>query len=143
MSTILKFAFVIALMYVVILILKWLSNKKILSPRTTSDLKVMDAVRLSQNNTLHVVNTRGKSLLIASSPGQITVLAEFDVAEGEDASDASAGQFAEYLAKYSSDGGQSTPASRITGLIRDCNNHLQNRRVYGVNKQSGGTEDEK
>lgn len=140
-STLLWLALVLGLAYLTILALKAISNKRVISPQCgVPGLQVKDVARLSPNNTLHMVNVNGKSLLIASTSEQVSILAEFDAEKDEDTVEIPNNHFAEYLAKYSESTPHSTPASRLAGLLRDCTDHLQKRRVTAL---GGGTGNEK
>lgn len=129
-STIFKLAIVLGLVYVTILLLKKLSGKQIETPRSSRNLRVLDTVRLSQNSTVHVIDVKGKTLLIGCSSGQVNLLQELETAaEQPESAEIAGGKFAEYLEKYSEKSGQATPTSRMAGLLRDCTAYIQNRRV--------------
>ena len=125
-STLLKLGVVLALAYVTILALKLLSNKKPVMSGGSQEMKITDTVRLSQNSSLHIINVKGKSLLIASSAGQVNLIQEFEAEQEQvETAQVPGGKFAEYLAKYSESSGNTTPASRVAGLLRDCTDHLR------------------
>lgn len=125
-STILKLAVVLLLAYGTILFLKWLSVKKEVLPKSTGGLKVVENLKLSQTSNLHVVEVRGKALLISSSNGQVNLIQELE-GEAEVPAEAVSTGFAEYLEKYSKSSASNAPSSRISGLLRDCTNYLKNR----------------
>lgn len=133
-SVILKLAVVLALAYGTILALKSLSAKRDSFGRTNGELKVTDTVKLSQTNSLHVVDFNGKRLLVGSSAGQVNLLREFDgeAAEQTETIESPAEQptesrFSEYLARYSGASFQNSATARMAGLLRDCAAHLRNR----------------
>jgi len=138
-SMLLKLGAVLALAYVTILALKWLSNRRETFPRVQRNLKVVDTIKLSSNSSLHVIDVKGKTLLVGCSAGQMSLLQEFEQgepAEGEPSGDS---RFAEYLAKYSGSSFQSNPAGRLAGLLRDCAAYLQTRRRSVAAQDRGGS----
>ena len=132
LSTVLKLALVLALAYLTILVLKWLSVRKDVLPRTRRDLKIVDTVRLSSTSSLHLVDLSGKRLLVGCSTGEVNLLRELEDEEPAEAIPAEGNRFAEYLAKYSGPSLQNGPAARIGGLLRDCAGYLKNRRQIGT-----------
>ena len=127
LSMLLKLGFVLALAYATIWALKLLSSRREVSPRVRRDLRIVDTVKLSSTSSLHVVDVKGKVLLIACSGGRIDLLREFEGGD-EQPDNAPASRFAEYLARYSGASFQTSPAGRIAGLLRDCAAYLQGRR---------------
>lgn len=142
--TVFNLAIVLGLAYLTILILKWFSNRKGIAPHQASNsLRVMDTLRLSPTNTLHIVNAKGKTLLIGCSSGQVNLLEEFDEDVEDESIDLPAnGRFAEYLAKYSEASGHKTPASRIAGALRDCTEYLNKRNPGAAKSRVGGKDEE-
>ena len=127
--TIIKLVVVLALAYVTILALKLLSDKRDASPRIYRDLKVVDTVKLSNTNSIHLVEIGGKRLLLGCSSGQVNLLTEFAQEEmQEEPAPVQNGKFADYLARFSGKNSSSTPAQRIAGLLRDCASYLQERK---------------
>jgi flagellar biogenesis protein FliO len=140
LSTVFKLLIVLGLAYITVLGLKWLSSKKVPLPQNTRDLKLMETLRLSPSNTLHVVNTRGKSFLVGCTSGQLSILTELDPAEDTVPAENSGSGFAEYLAKYSDGHANKGGASRMAGLLRDCTEYLQTRTIKSRAQTGGGDE---
>ena len=126
LSTILKLAVVLVLAYLTILVLKWLSVKKDAPPESQGDFRVKDTLRLSPTGTLHLVDVKGKTLLIGCSSGQVNLIREFDEIEQVEAK--SDGHFAQYLERYSQTSRKHGAAGRVAGLLRDCTTYLRERR---------------
>ena len=126
LSTILKLAVVLVLAYLTILALKWLSVKKDAPPQNQGDFRVKDTLRLSPTGTLHLVDVKGKTLLIGCSSGQVNLIREFDETEQVEAE--SDGRFAQYLERYSQTSRKHGAAGRVAGLLRDCTTYLKERR---------------
>ena len=126
LSTILKLAVVLVLAYLTILALKWLSVKKDAPPQNQGDFRVKDTLRLSPTGTLHLVDVKGKTLLIGCSSGQVNLIREFD--ETEQVETESDGRFAQYLERYSQTSRKHGAAGRVAGLLRDCTTYLKERR---------------
>ena len=124
----LKLAAVLALAYFSIRALKMLSAGRMCSPRIGPDLKVVNTVRLSSASSLHVVDFKGKTMLVGCSSGQVNLLREFEGVVEPDTGVAQDGRFAAYLEKYSGESGQNTAAKRVAGVLRDCAVYLQSRR---------------
>ncbi|MHB0912655.1 MAG: flagellar biosynthetic protein FliO [Armatimonadota bacterium] len=122
--TLLKLLMVLALAYATILALKLLSGKRGGSTQSSGNLRVIDAVNLTQNNSLHLVNLKGKTLLVGCASGQVNLLQEFE--EEMEPAPAPENKFAEYLARYSQ-GGEKSPASRLSGLLRESSAYLRRR----------------
>ena len=142
LSTLLKLALVLGLAYVTILALKHLSGNRMPVAQNTHDLKIVETVKLSQNSAVHIINARGKSLLIGCTSGQVNILGELDEAfEGEPLSKSN-GMFESYLARYSEADGHKTPTSRVAGMLRDCSEYLRNRRLVGTAGEKSGAKDE-
>jgi flagellar biogenesis protein FliO len=126
---IVKMAFVLALAYVTILVLKWVSNRSQPVSQSSQNLRVLDTIRLSQNSALHLISAKGRLLLVGCSPGQVNLLQELNSADASDSTEPVNTRFAEYLAKYSQGDGNASPAARIGGLIRDCTAYLRKRHL--------------
>lgn len=126
LSTILKLAVVLALAYLTILVLKWLSVKKDVPSQNQGDFRVKETVRLSPTGTLHLVGVNGKTLLIGCSSGQVNLIREFD--ETSEVAGESDGRFAEYLERYSETSRKHSAAGRVAGLLHDCTTYLRERR---------------
>jgi len=125
--TLLKLGFVLLLAYSTILILKWLSNRREFTGVSSRELHVVDTLRLSPTVSLHLVEAKGRLLLLGCSTGQVNVLQEMPTEESEDPSGESSSRFAEYLAKYSVARNSSSPAGRLSRLVRDCARYLRSR----------------
>jgi flagellar biogenesis protein FliO len=140
LSMTVKLIAVLVLAYFSIMALKALSSGKASSPRIRSDMKVVDTVKLSPANTLHLIDIKGKTILVGCSAGQVNLLQEFETAEGEETRPGSDGRFAEYLARYSGKSTQNGPVSRIAGLLRDCAEHLKSSNYCAAKTmaQTGG-----
>lgn len=132
LSTILKLAVVLVLAYLTILVLKWLSVKKDVPSQSQGDFRVKETLRLSPAGTLHLVDVKGKTLLIGCSSGQVNLISEFE--GGEQVEGQSDGRFAEYLERYSETSRKHGAAGRVAGLLHDCTTYLRERR----HKVSGG-----
>ena len=133
---VLKLAFVLALAYATILVLKWVSAKRESRPSGSRDLQVVDTVRLSPTSSLHLVSASGRTLLVGCASGQVNLLREFELGEAPEDVEATGGKFAEYLEKYSGGNAASTPAARIAGLLRDCTAHLRRHQARHVSTRS-------
>jgi flagellar biogenesis protein FliO len=131
-SMILKLAVVVVLAYLTVRGLKWLSERKPNSPRATRDMQVIDTVRLSNSNSVHLIAVKGKTMVIGCSSGQVNLLGEFEGEELPETTDPTDNRFAEYLAKYSGSSFEKTPAGRVAGMLRDCTAHLRSRKVGGA-----------
>ncbi|MGC8862387.1 MAG: FliO/MopB family protein, partial [Armatimonadota bacterium] len=118
LATAAKLILVLALAYVTILVLKMLTSSRQLTSGPSGHLRVLDTVRLSATNSLHVVSAGGKLLLVGSSGSRLELLAELGYAEPTGTEPAHGGRFAEYLSRYSS--GETTPTRRLARLLRDC-----------------------
>jgi flagellar biogenesis protein FliO len=126
--TLLKLAFVLGLAYLTILALKWLSAKRETVPRGTCDIRIVETLGLPTGGYLHLVSIQGRTLLIGSAAGQVSLLTEMEAGEApEEIADAGS-RFAEHLEKYYVSGKPAGPAARIAALLRDCSQHLQSRR---------------
>lgn len=75
-SVVPKLAIVLSLAYVIILALRVLSAKRQRSP-AGQYVKVVDTVGLSQTNSLRVVSSKGKQMLVGCPAGQVSLLREF------------------------------------------------------------------
>lgn len=138
-STIFKLGIVLGLVYLTILLLKKLSGKQIDAPTSSKNLRVLDTVRLSQSNTIHVVKVKGKTLLVGCSSGQVNLLQELETAEEPEEVQVAGGKFAEYLEKYSGKTRQASPATRVAGMLRDCTSYIQKRRNEIGNAGTGAS----
>lgn len=128
-----KLAIVLALAYVSILALKWMSEKRgNVAPSTRGELKVVDTIKLSPTSNLHIIDAKGKMLLLGSTAGQVNVLCELEkseIPEFETVADAAPKtSFADYLTKYSGPTNQNNTVGRLTGLLRDCTSQMQSKR---------------
>ncbi|GEM_PF-6067421 len=125
--TILKLAVVLVLAYLTILALKWFSTRHEVLPSSHKQFRIVDTLRFNSTSSLHLVEIKGKTLLLGCTAGQVSVLREFE--EGELPGDASesGGKFAEYLAKYSDMSAKHGPSGRIAGMLRDCSSYLRDR----------------
>ena len=142
--TFIKLIAVLALAYLSIRLLKWVSSGRSTFSSVRQVLKVVDTARLSSTNSLHVVRVDGKALLIGCSSGQLNLLAELDGEEEVAAEEAQQdGLFANYLAKYSAGSSNNNTAGRVAGLLRDCTAHLKDRqRKLKTDMQATGGGDE-
>lgn len=129
-TMIFKLAVVLALAYITILALKWMSSKKEITPSAKGELKIVDTVKLSPTSSLHVVDAHGKMLLLGSTAGQINVLCEIEKTELPEAiaQPEAESKFADYLAKYSGESNQNNIVGRLTGLLRDSTAQMQEKR---------------
>lgn len=127
LATILKLGAVLILAYLTILALKCFSTRRDTAPSGNRQFRMVDTFRFNSTSSLHLVEVRGKTLLLGCSSGQVNVLREFDGEQSpEDASEAP-GKFAEYLSKYSDMSRGSGPSGRIAGMLRDCTSYLRDR----------------
>jgi flagellar biogenesis protein FliO len=126
-SVVFKLVLVLGLAYVSILALKLLSTKRGIVSGSNQDMRVVDTIKLTPTNSLHVVDFNGKKMLVGSSSGQVNLLREFEEVEIPQPEPASEGRFAEYLTKYSGTSFEKSPAGRVAGLLRDCATHLKTR----------------
>ena len=122
-----KLALVLGLAYVSILALKLLSTKRSIVSGSRQDMRVVDTIKLTPTNSLHVVDFNGKKMLVGSSSGQVNLLREFEGEELPNEGPAVEGRFAEYLSKYSGGSSEKGAAGRVAGLLRDCAAHLKTR----------------
>lgn len=136
--TLLKLGFVLALAYVTILALKWISAKRESAPQAAGDMKIVETLALPTGGHLHVVSIHGKSLLIASAAGHVSLLSEFEPTDEPLEVKDAGGRFAAQLEKYYAAGQSTSPAGRIAGLLRDCSAHLQRRR-HGMARSGRGS----
>ncbi len=135
--TVLSLGFVLVLAYLVIAGIKVLSNRNGVAPNRMGDIRIMDTVHLSQGNSIHLINVRGKVLLIASSTGRISLLDQMDPEPESVGAQKDNNQFAEYLARYSKNGSGDGTTTRISGLVRDCADYLRQRHARsGASKRS-------
>ncbi len=141
LRTILSLAFVLALAYVTILMLKRLSDKRDSKPQGSKNLEIVDTLKLNTNSSIHLINVRGKTLLIGSTAGQINVLSEIESDESAEEPQTDK-RFAEYLDKYYNDGKYAGPATRMAGLLRDAAQHLRGRQPNVAAKINTGDSDE-
>ena len=123
---ILSLAFVLALAYVTILALKRISGKRETGPRGSKNLEIVDTLKLNTNSSIHLINVRGKTLLIGSTAGQINVLTEVEADESAEDPQTDK-RFAEYLDKYYDGSKYAGPATRMSGMLRDAAQHLRGR----------------
>lgn len=131
-----KLGLVCGLAYLVLLALRWLYNKREVMPRSSRDFCIVDTVRLSPSSSLHVIDVRGKTLLVGCSSGQVNLLREFEPGEVSDAAERTSSRFAEYLEKYSAGSKSESPALRIAAMLRDCTAYLRKR--YRGSAKAGG-----
>ncbi len=136
LSTAVKLAVVLVLAYLTIVALKWVSLRRDVLPHSRRDFKIMDSMRLSSTSSLHLVDVKGKQLLVGCSNGQVSLLREFENDNSAEAESPSDRRFAEYLAEYSGTSGQGGPARRIGRLLRDCSAYLRDRQP-GATKAVG------
>ena len=122
-----RLALVCGLAYLVLLALKWLYNKREIMPHGSRDLRIVDTVRLSPSSSLHVVDVRGKTLLVGCSSGQVSLLQEFEPGEVSNPAEQPGSRFAEYLEKYSASSKSNGPSLRIAALLKDCTTYLRKR----------------
>jgi flagellar biosynthetic protein FliO len=134
-------AFVLALAYVTILALKRLSDKRESGPRGSKNLEIVDTLKLNTNSSIHLINVRGKTLLIGSTAGQINVLTEVEADESAEDPQTDK-RFAEYLDKYYNGSKYAGPATRMAGMLRDATQHLRGRQPNISNKIGVGDSDE-
>ncbi|MCL6518686.1 MAG: flagellar biosynthetic protein FliO [Armatimonadetes bacterium] len=140
LSMVLKLSIVLGLAYFTILLLKWVSSRRNLLPNN-HDLKMVASAKLSANSTLHIVNVRGKSLLIGCGGGQVSLLCDLGDVSEEGLSQSN-GLFMEYLEKYSKEEARHGPAGRIAGLLRDCTAYLRERSHVFARASGRGVNDE-
>ena len=143
-STLWKLGLVCGLAYLVLLALKWLYNKREVAPHGSRDLRIVDTVRLSPSSSLHVVDVKGKTLLVGCSSGQVNLLREFEPGEVSDPVEQTGSRFAEYLEKYSAGSKSDNPAFRIAALLRDCTTYFRKRYSGSAraNRVKAGEQDE-
>lgn len=135
LSFIFKLAVVVALAYGTIYALKRLNLGA--SKRSGSNLiKVIETTTLGPNRSLHLIETGDKAMLIASTPTQINLLSEIDVAldqpgeAGEAAVDEDGGgdSFSKRLSMCMGDAKDSeSAAGSIAGLIRGSSAFLNEK----------------
>jgi flagellar biosynthetic protein FliO len=133
-------AFVLALAYVTILALKRLSDKRESGPRGSKSLEIVDTLKLNTNSSIHLINVRGKTLLIGSTAGQISVLTEVEADESAEDPQTDK-RFAEYLDKYYNGSKYAGPATRMAGMLRDATQHLRGRQPNVSGKIGAGDND--
>ncbi len=140
LSMLLKLGFVLALAYLVLLLLKWVSSRKDILPNN-GNLKMVASLKVSPNSSLHVINVMGKSLLIGCGGGKVNLLYDLGcMDEGETSQ--SSNLFAEYLEKYSKEEMRHGPAGRIAGLLQDCAAYLRERSCFFGKASDRGVNDE-
>lgn len=127
LSTILKLGLVLALAYVTILALKWVSDRRQIPLRAGRDIRPVETIRLTPSSTLHVVSVRGKNLLIGCSGNNMSLVCELEKDESLEDKRTEQDRFAEYLARYSGERHENGPAARIGGLLKDCATYLRDR----------------
>jgi len=125
--TILKLGLVLALAYVTIRALKWLSDKREAAPHSSENMQLLETLKLSTGGNLHLVNVRGRTLLVGCTAGQVNLLSDIGESEAPQPDQAASHRFAEYLEKYYTGPKSAGPATRIAGLLRDCTAHLRRR----------------
>ena len=126
--TLLKLGLVLALAYLTILALKWLSDKREAAPHSSQNMQLLETMKLSTGGNLHLVNVRGRTLLVGCTAGQVNLLSEVGESETPEPDQAASHRFAEYLEKYYTGPKSAGPATRIAGLLRDCTAHLRRSR---------------
>lgn len=134
LSFIFKLAVVVALAYGTIYALKKL-NLGALKRRESGLIQVVENTTLGTNRSLHVVRVGDKTLLVASTPGQINLLAEVDLpiaeaaATDESATDSGAGSSFSDRLNMCIGGVADTgdAAANIAGLIRGSSAFLQGK----------------
>lgn len=126
--TILKLGLVLALAYVTILALKWLSDKREAAPHNSENMQLLETLKLSTGGNLHLVNVRGRTFLVGCTAGQVNLLSDIGESEAPQPDQAASHRFAEYLEKYYTGPKSAGPATRIAGLLRDCTAHLRRSR---------------
>ncbi|MGB9587627.1 MAG: FliO/MopB family protein [Armatimonadota bacterium] len=127
LSSIFKLGLVLALAYVTILALKWVSDRRQIPLRAGRDIRPMETIRLTPSTTLHVVSIRGKNLLIGCSGNNMSLVCELEKDESLEGKGTEQDRFAEYLARYSGERHENGPAVRIGGLLKDCAIYLRDR----------------
>jgi hypothetical protein len=85
-------------------------------------------MKLSTGGNLHLVNVRGRTLLVGCTAGQVNLLSEVGDSETPEPDQAASHRFAEYLEKYYTGPKSAGPATRIARLLRDCTAHLRRSR---------------
>lgn len=134
LSFIFKLAVVVALAYGTIYALKKL-NVGALKRSESGLIKVVENATLGANRSLHVVRVGDKTILVASTPGQINLLAEVDLpteelAVGEESANDTqpATSFSDRLNMcLGGVGDTGDAASNIAGLIRASSAFLQDK----------------
>lgn len=140
-STFMALLLVLGLAYGTILLIKWVSGQRGMTPSGSGKMRVLESARLSQTGTIHIVNVKGKRLLIGSASGQVTLLQELEPDDEEEQVAEESSNFAGYLEKYSKAGNGETPASRIAGFLRDSSQQLKEKyKAHNSSKTGGGKE---
>lgn len=127
LSTVLKLSLVLVLAYATILALKWMSDRRQIPLRIGREIRPMETIRLTPSSTLHVISVRGKNLLIGCSGNNMSLVCELEKDEGLEREETAQDRFIEYLARYSGERRENSPAVRIGGLLKDCAAYLRNR----------------
>jgi flagellar biosynthetic protein FliO len=73
-----KFVLVIALIYITIFLLKKFSSIKPTVGGSNLHVRVLENTALAPNRSLHVVQIGGKTLLISSTPSQVSLISELN-----------------------------------------------------------------
>lgn len=139
-SMIIKLVVVLALAYLTVRVLKWFSDRKPMAPRINRNMKIVDTIRLSNTNSVHLITVKGKSMLVGCSAGQVSLLGEFEGEQQPESEDTPVdnSKFAEYLAKYSGASNDKTAAGRMSGLLKDCATYLRTRQLDNPAAQTAG-----
>ncbi len=131
LSMIAKLAVVLALAYLTVRVIKWFSDRKDAVPSVRRDMKIVDTIKLSNTNSVHMISVKGKTILVGCSSGQVSLLGEFEGEEVPEIQESGDNRFADYLLKYSGGSAEKTPAGRMAGLLRDCSTYLRTRGLDG------------
>lgn len=144
LRSVLMLAVVLVLAYLTIMALKWLSDRRESPAHSSKDLQLMDTLKLSPGSSVHLINVRGKTLLIGSTAGQINLLSEVESIEESEVAPEKDKRFAEYLDKYYNGSKNAGPATRVAGLLRDATAHIQGRQPHakGTGRANAGENDE-
>lgn len=131
-SFIFKLALVLGLAFGTILVLKRFSNMKTPIRANHSRIKVIENSSLGANKALHLIEVGSKKLLIASTPNQITLLAELDANDVvEDNSQVSSQSFKEQLSTMMGTGAKQQDvmqsAKTVAEMLRESTTYFHGK----------------
>lgn len=133
LSFIFKLAVVLGLAYLTILGLKKFSNMKSKVESNQQCIRVLDQSSLGANKSLHVIQVGSKRLLVASTPGQISLLSELDADDipekiAEKAPVKKSVNFTEQLAAFmGSKADSSSSAKTVADMLRESSSYFQDK----------------